>query len=256
MLEQIYFICNFTAWLIYWILIIIVVITFIGFINVQFFTKNNLEFSRMLEDEYKSTFQTYKRTTHDSKHIIANTSSRSLRNKKWNRSNRKHNKLTTGIVKQWTLSKRMKTITAERNREQSPSYHSNCSSSVSSTRSIHSISNVSISQIHQKYTNSPPQSQSQKNYTLSDNSQSENDVFDSLDTATSQIKNILEFNIDTMQCFDDLYDFMTKFVTNNIHISQCIKLQIQNCIENRSLKLMSFEKTLLNEKLIEISTKN
>eukprot|EP01084_Bolivina_argentea_P033718 62359_1 len=286
MLEPIYSIFNLIIWslntflwLIWWLFIIIVVITFIGFINVRFFTKNNAEFSQILKDEQLFSnslrFQINQQTKEKNKSLLTNDTNISgdnddiILHKSWNRHriNNNNNKLPIDIEKNWTLSKRMKTITAEKNRQESPVSES------SPSESIHSISNVSVSVSQTIYNDKDndneypsrfqfkltPRIKDKTLHGSHDNtSENENKKFEPLDDEDTPKDLKFEklqyiFNINKMQCFDDLYDYMRLFIMHNVKIEDCVRLQIQNCIENSSLSLKSFEKALLIQQLLKIS---
>ena len=62
----------------------------------------------------------------------------------------------------------------------------------------------------------------------------------------------VEFSLERMKTFDNVYDFMERLVMNKIQIEDTLKLEIQNCIDGGTLKLKSFEKALLTQKLLEL----
>ena len=66
--------------------------------------------------------------------------------------------------------------------------------------------------------------------------------------------NNIEFNVESMGTFDDVYNFMDNLVHNKdkYKIDEDIRSQIQNCIDSGTLKLKSFEKALLISKLLEL----
>ena len=55
-----------------------------------------------------------------------------------------------------------------------------------------------------------------------------------------------------IQCFDDVYNVMNQLAANEKRIEDTVKMKIQLCIERDIVKLKSFEKALLLQKVAEL----